>query len=546
MTLMHKERLTKAIFFSALCFSMGSVFTQCSADDAFSPIKIINTEIASPTTSSEINISLERVQGYATKIKLGESECFNQFANAADRFVQCNIRAAWEDFKSIINNSDKNDFVYVSLANKMADMGLFDLSDLAISKTTDKVLSGLSTDAMKRYYYPRRKVRLEDELFLAEIYSNILYNNQSAEATSDLLKKDALLSHSDYANYLVALGSYKSNSFKQAAKYINIAIIQNPSNLNYQVLKAKIIAESGDSVDALKVVDNLKKQNLYSYEYERKIKSLEQFVLYKTQKKQWQKDYHLGYYYYLENDSSKAIRVLQGALSPKKKADNGLVNALMSEIYLSINEFEKAADSAKKAHRANRNNPKALLTLGDLSYRSSNYKQALDYYKKAASQDKKSYVPLVKEAQTYQKMQNTKKACELYTKILKTHFDCWEAYYNVALLDKSDKDKETIYLKKALAVNPLYEAAWVDLARTEIDKGNFDSAQKYLANAFYIDENDFRYYYYQGLINVNAGDSTQARYNFMKSLKLNKNFTEAQKALEGVNVDFVKVEQDSI
>lgn len=546
MTLMNKKRVLNVISVFVICFGTGMINSKCFAqDDAYSPIKTINTALSVPS-SSEININLDKVQGYANKVDLSGADYFCQFSNAVDRFVQCNIRTAWENFKLLVNDADNNDFLYVNFANKMADIGFFDLSNVAVSKIKDKDLSGLSIDAMKRFYYPRRKIKLEDELFLAETYSNIMYNNQSSEATSDLLKKDILLSNYDYANYLVALGSYKSDSFKQAAKYINIAIIQNSSNLNYQVLKAKILAENGNSFDAIRVVDNLKKQNLNSYEYEKKIKSLEQFVLYKTKKAQWEKDYHLGYYYYIENDSSKAIRVLQGALSPRKRADNAMVNALMSEIYFSMNEFEKAADTARKAHKVNRNNSKALITLGDLCYWNQDYKLALDYYKKAVSQDKKSYVPLIKAAKTYQKLNNTKKADEIYTKILKTYSDCWEAYYNVALLDKSNKVKETIYLKKALAINPLFEAGWVDLARIEIDKGNFEIAQKYLANAFCIDENDFRYYYYQGLVNVNLENATQARYNFMKCLKLNKNFPDAQKALDDVNINLNKLEQDSI
>ncbi len=200
----------------------------------------------------------------------------------------------------------------------------------------------------------------------------------------------------------------------------------------------------------------------------------------------------------------------------------------MSEIYFNMKEYEKASDTAKKAYKINHGFPKALITLGDLSYMNKNYKQALNYYKKASSQDKKSYIPLVKEAQTYQKLLNAGKAAEIYTKVLKTHSDSWKAYYNVALLDKN---KETIYLKKALAVNPLFEEGWIELAKTEINRGNYNIAQKYLANAFYIDENDFRYYYYQGMLNNISGDYLQAKYNFKKCLKLNANCKEALEAL---------------
>lgn len=540
-----KTSFLKIITFSIL-FTIGT--SGCLAEEfvqnsAFSPLKLSESNNFSPP-QGQVSIDLSRTLRSENDANLNENRDFYSFINATDRFVQSNISASWEDFRTIINSAPENDFIYISYANKMAELGLFDLATLSSSKIKDHSLAGISTDAMKRFYYPRIKLKRDEEWSLAEAYSNILYNNQSSEATNELLKNDALLSTSDYANYLVALGSYKSNYFSRASKYINIAIIQNPANLNYQKLKAEILAESDDEIEAMKVVENLKKQNLYSYEYEKKVKSLEQFVLYKTKKAQWEKDYHLGYYYHIEGDDSKAIRTLQTALSSKKRGKIDLIYGLMSEIYLGMNEFEKASDTAKKAYKINKNNSKALVTLGDLCYQDKDYKKALEYYKNAASQDKKDYIPFVKEAQGYQKLSNVKKAKEIYVKVLKTHSDSWEAYYNVALLDKG---KRTIYLKKALAVNPLFEPAWVDLAKDSIDDGNYDMAQKYLSNAFYIDENDFRYYYYQGLVNINSGEYSLAEVNFKKCLKLNSDFKEAKDGLNSiVDIQGKQQIQDSI
>lgn len=535
-----KNNLNKAILISVFCLFGANI---SFADSAFQPLQTINPDLQQASQTGIVSVDLNKTKETTTFIDLSTGDAFKNFDDATDKFVQCNIRSSWEDYKSLINKTQSNDFMYSSFANKMADMGLFDLSNLATVKIQDKSLTNISTDAMKRFYYPRNKMRLDDELFLAETYSNIMFNNQSSEATAELLKKDRLLSLYDYANYMVALGSYKSNNFTQAAKYINIALLQNPNNLNYQKLKAEILAENDDAQGAIKVVENLKKQNLYSYEYERKVKSLEQFILYKIKRPQWEKDYHLGYYYYLENDPSKAMRTLQGALSSRRKAYNGTIYALLSEIYLSTNEFEKAADAAKKAYKIDSKNPKSLVTLGDLASRDKNYKQSLDYYKKAAGQDKKSYIPFVKEAQVYQKLSDNKRATDIYTKVLKTHFDSWEAYYNVAMLDN---DKKIVYLKKALAVNPLFEAAWVDLAKTAIDSGDYLIAQKYLSNAFYIDENDFRYYYYQGLLDNSVGNHTQAIYDFKKCLKLNPNFADAQKSLNSLLNGENNVRQDNI
>lgn len=527
---MLKPHLKKILILSVLFTLGGGNWSKCFSQDNFSPIKTItpNTDI-SPV--NEVLIDLNKDQGNTLNISLTKNDSFYNFNTATDKFVECNVRASWEDFRSLIRNSPDNDFMLISYANKMADLGLFDLADYASSKIRDKVIGDVSTDAMKRFYYPRKKMKLDTELMLAEAYSNILYNNQSSEAVNELLKNESALANYDYANYLIALGSYQSNFFTRAAKYINLAILQNPTNLNYQKLKAQILAENNAPAEAIKIVENLKKQDLYSYEYERKINSLEQFILYKTEKQQWAKDYHLGYYYYYENDFSKTIRTLQSALATKKKANEGLIYGLMSRAYLNMNEFEKAADTAKKSYKINSRNYNALVTLGDLSFKDNNYKQALCYYKKAASEDKKSYTPLVKEGLAYQKLSNDKKASEIYAKVLKTHSDSWEAYYYTALLD-SDKQKQTIYLKKSLAVNPMFENGWIELAKTDIEKGNYDIAQKYLSNAFYIDENDFRYYYYQGLVNVNLGNLEQAKYNFKKCLKLNSNFSGAKKELD--------------
>jgi tetratricopeptide (TPR) repeat protein len=535
------KTILKFIFFSIAYFLLTNLcFAQVYNSD-FTPIKTINTK--GNYNKSEITIQLNDFKENFKTIKLNENDTFYNFVNATDRFVQCNIKASWEDFKTLINITQPNDFVYISLATKMADLGFFDLADLAQKKIKDKDISNISIDAMKRFYYPKKWLNLEDELFLAEIYSNILYNNQSSESINELLKKENLLSKYDYANYLMALGYYKSNMFSKAANYINTAIIQNPQNLNYKKLKAEILANNNKSKEALKIVVFLKKQDLISYEYERKINALEQFILYKTKKQDWEKNYHLGYYYYLENNPSKAVRLLKEALSTQKRTNKAIVYSLMSEVYLSMNEFEKAQDNANKAYKISHNLLKSLITLGDLSLKKSDYKQALKYYKKASLTDKNSYEPLIKQAQTYQKLSNIKKADELYTKVLKNYSNSWEAYYNIALLHQ---DKQIIYLKKALAINLLFEDGWIELAKIDINKGNYNIAKKYLANAFYIDENDFRYYYYQGLVDKNSDDLAQAKYNLKKCLKLNSDFKEAQTVLTNIINSETIILQDSI
>ena len=304
-------------------------------------------------------------------------------------------------------------------------------------------------------------------------------------------------------------------------------IAMNPQNLNYKKLKAEILSQGKKPKNAIKMVDHIKSQKLYSADFTRKVNSLEQYVLYKSEKNYAEKMYHLGFYYYYENELAKSIRTLQSALTTKKK-HNKDVYALMSRVYYDMQDYEKALDTALKAHKLDSNNSVALLVLGDLSFRDKDYKTALKYYRDAEANSKNSSICPVKVAQTYEQLGKEKKAFEIYEKILRTYSDCYLAYYKVALTDKS---KEIAYLKKALAINANFKDAWIDLGRTAIERGNFLNAKSYLGVANYIDENDFRYYYYQGLIAKKQGMKQIAKSYFEKSLLLNPDYKPAKEEL---------------
>ena len=461
------------------------------------------------------------------KATLTHNSLHNQYVIAFNRFMQSNVKSSYMDFKNLIETMDENDYAYMKMAENMADIGFFELADLAVSKIEDKELSDFLTGDINLYYGISKKLKQDDEIYLGEVFSNIVYNDQSREATSELVKDTELMTNSDYANYLVALGYLKSNDFIEANSYIDTAIKMNPQNLNYKKLKAEILSQGKKPQNALKMVDYIKSQNLYTADFSRKINSLEQYVLYKSQKDYSEKMYHLGYYYYYENENAKALRTLQSSLTTKKK-HNKEVYAILSRVYYDMQEYEKAQDTAMKAYKLDSGNPVVLLVLGDLSFRTGDYKTALKYYKDAESKDKTSSICSVKVAQTYEQLDKNKKAVEVYEKILKTYSDSWVAYYKVALEDKS---KEIAYLKKAIAINMDYKDAWIDLGRVEVERGNYFEAKKYLGVANYIDENDFRYYYYQGLIAKNQGLKQDAERYFKKSLLLNPNYAPTKEEL---------------
>lgn len=499
-----------------LTFSIIAIASSPCFAEGFDSIQPANPLSPMPIPSNTIALPVK-------KAVLTHNSLHNQYAIAFDRFMQSNVKSAYGDFKVLVETMDESDFGYVQLAQRMADIGFFNLSDMAVSKIDDKHLYDYLIEDMKLYYFPSKKLKKDDEIYLGEVFSNVMYNDQSKEATAELVKNTSLLENSDYANYVASLGYLKSNDLINAETYINKAIGMNNQNLNYKKLKAEILSQGKKPQNALKMVEYIKAQRLYSTDFTRKVNSLEQFVLYKSKKNYSEKMYHLGYYYYCENELAKSVRTLQGAFTSKKKFNKD-VYSLLARVYFDTNDFEKAQDNAQKALKIDGNNSQALLVLGDLSFRTKDYKTALKFYKNAQNNDIESSVKIAK---TYEQLGKEKKALEIYDRLLKTYNNCYEAYYKIALHDKS---KEIAYLKKAIAINLNFKDAWIDLGRCAIESQNFKDAKKYLAIANYIDENDFRYYYYQGVLAKKQGQDSA--YYFKKSLSLNPDYEPAKEELK--------------
>jgi tetratricopeptide (TPR) repeat protein len=368
-------------------------------------------------------------------------------------------------------------------------------------------------------------VNEHDEVYLAEIYSNIMYNAQGKEATAELLKNAVLLNKSDYANYIAALGLFKTGESEQAETYINNAIKINPDNINYQKLKIEISLMNDKNSDAVKILSNIKKVKFYTSYYKDKISILEEYIAYKTEKNDTLKKYHLGYYYHNLGEDVKAARTLQGAISNKKKY-NRSVYGLLADVYYSQKEYEKAYNFADKSIQLGGNNPKARMVLGKIAYRKQDYKTALKQFKSVNSSIDSSASLWI--AMIYSAMGDEKQARDIYYKILKDRSDCSEAYYSVA---NNEKEREQEYYKKSVTANLNYKDGWVGLAKYAIEHNNLASAGKYLEIVKYIDENDFRYYYYQGLLLKAKGYHQDAKYYFRRSLVINPDNNPAKKEL---------------
>ena len=419
------------------------------------------------------------------------------FKSAVDKFENLNIKISYDDFNKLISKNHKNDFYLLVLADKTAELGFFDLSKQASSKIEDFDISNNVIENTKKFYFPKKSITKSDILILAELYSNIVYNDQAKESITELGQYPRLLNDYDYANYLMALGYYKLNDIENAKQYIKIATEENPENINYKILKSQIFTGDKKGKISKKLIKEINEQGITTQRLSDKLESSNEYVSYLLAKKPFDKDYYLGRYYYAEGNYVKASRIFMTALGKNKK-NNARLYSMLARCSYAQGDYKKAEDYCDKACKIDANIPDCMMTMGDIASKNGNYKNALKYYKSAESDSQLKQEALEKMASVYTKMSNPKRANDIYRKLIKDYNNSYIAYYKIGLVTP---DKELDYLKKAVSLNPSYQDGWIDLARVMLDKGNISLAKSYLAVANYLDDSSFRYYYYQSLLN---------------------------------------------
>ena len=442
----------------------------------------------------------------------------SKYASAENRFAQNNIKASYDDFNDLIQRATHDDYVFLVYAMKMAEYGFFDLSDNLINKLDSNVFTSSYVKDIRKYYYPSALVNSKDIIYLADAYSNIMYNNMAIETTSELLNSNQA-SESDYKNYLISLGYYKSNNLQQALKYINNAIVENDTNVNYLTLKAKVLADLNKPKQALKVLDKIKKTQFATVDFQNKVRAVEEYILYKTAKDEPLKDYHLAYYYHLQEKSLLATKVLQSAVLQAKQY-SPMIYSLLGKIYYENDEPLKAHEFASRAYREDKNNYLAAITMADISYDNRKYEDALKYFKKAQKLTKDAE-PDVGVAKTYLALEKDKKSQKMYEKLLKKHSA------NEELLVESLQvfpQKADYYLPKVASIDISNNDIWLGLANLAIRDNNFNMAATYLNNSYYIDANNFKYYYYLSLVLRAKGDIELANQSLIRCSRLNSDY----------------------
>lgn len=442
-----------------------------------------------------------------------------KYASAENRFLQGNVKASHDDYTDLISKASHDDYVFLAYGIKMAEYGFFDLTDELFQKLDTNLYTENYISDIKKYYYPSAMANKKDALYLADAYASIVYNNLAIETTSELLNSPQA-AESDYKNYLIALGYYKSNNLTQALKFINNAITENDININYKVLKTKILADSNKHKQAQRILNEIKKVDFITVDFQNKIKAIEEYVQYKIAKDEPLKDYHLAFYYHLQDKSLLATKVLQSAIL-QAKSYAPQIFGLLSKIYYENDEPLKAQEFAQRALRESERNYLATLTLADLNYDERKYTDSLKYYKKAKKLSKKETAPSVGIAKSYLALEKDKKSKKIYEKLLKkNNFDQDLLISSLKVFPQRADD----YLPKIASVDITNNEIWLGLASAAIKERNYSMAETYLNNSYFIDENNFKYYYYLSLVLKAKGDLEKSNLSLVRCSRLNSEY----------------------
>ena len=99
------------------------------AEDLYSQLQLVD-----PVMQNVLNFS----QDAPKKIVISYDSPFTLYNIAFERFKNCNIKPAYDDFKNLFENANASDYFYMKMAEEMAKIGFYSLSELAMSKIKEK------------------------------------------------------------------------------------------------------------------------------------------------------------------------------------------------------------------------------------------------------------------------------------------------------------------------------------------------------------------------------------------------------------------------
>lgn len=534
MNIKHKLLISGLLFASITCCASAQQIHLNLQSPKVSPSSVEINVNRNKTTSDLIKlITLDGMSSTenVADITLNKNSFGKYFISGDDKFAQANITAAYSDYTKAVMASNNNDFQALLVAYKLANIGFFTLSQHAINQIADTELYSKQTTSIKEIFFPEIALTYDEEILLAELYADIYYNNLAQETIKELGKNSNLLKKSDYANYIMSQAYFESGEYSKAMSSINKALNIKKNSPFYLQYKAKILCETKDYNDALKILNKISSTNFIIDRFQKGINIQREFTLANAYKEQAKSKYHLSKYFLLIGEYKRALKEVNSSISAKKR--NFEAYTLMGQIQLETGDFVNAKDSFNKALNFNKKYAPALQGLGNIEKNTGTYKKTLSYYNQAQKFDKSNLSLALSIAQVLNLTGESAKAKEICAAAILKYPNSSELYYQMSQIYP---EKQFEYLRKSLSLNAFNSDAWVDLAEINILQNNIDLAEKYLLSVRVSDKENYKYYYVEGLLNKYNSNFTAAGASFKKSLKLNPNYTPAEKELNTLNL----------
>ena len=90
--------------------------------------------------------------------------------------------------------------------------------------------------------------------------------------------------------------------------------------------------------------------------------------------------------------------------------------------------------------------------------------------------------------------------------------------------------KDILKLKRLKVLDLANNDIWLGLAKYAIQDGNYTMATTYLNNSYYIDENNFKYYYYLSQLLRAKGDNEMADLSLIRCADINAEYEAAMRS----------------
>ena len=452
------------------------------------------------------------------------------FVNATKKFNQGNVVVAYDEFENL-SNSINSDYALLVFAKSMYEIGFFSIGTKSLEKIQHKKYIQDTIDDLKKCYLPSFTPDKNQEIYLAKAYSSIHYDNSAQEISFELNKNEALTSKSDYANYILAQAMSESKQYRQALNFINKSCLMNKNNLSYVCFKIKTLIALDKNKEALEIIEDIEKNLVNEHIFKNNFMLQKQTVLANLSKNEQDRKYYQTMKTFMEGNYQKAIQDCKNILSFDKK--NYKILTLLAMGQFVTGDIENAKKNYLTSYEINKNYPYTLSGLGDVKFIEYDLKSAIKYYKKALSQNPKDQTSALKLALIYKNDTKYEKDLKnLEKKLAKMDSAPFLSYYSIAAtIAKDNKNLRKEYIRRATAINPLYENGWVAFLNYELENKNIENAKNFLYMISFSNRTNYIYFYLNALYDIALNRTNSAIVNLRNCLSLKPDFEDANKKL---------------